>query len=119
MADTTELMLERFRPLIEQALAHTNGACTWEMLAEEVRTGRAFLMISPSGRSVAVLQPVRDLHIYAASGDMSELMAMETDATERAKTAAFDRMTLIGRKGWERVLGSRGWKSEAGLVKEL
>ena len=119
VANPSELMLEQFRPLIEAALDHTNGAQTWDMLAEEVREGRAFLMISPSGQSVSVLQPVHDLHVWTASGNMEELMMMEAGATERAINAGFDRMTLKGRDGWERTLRTRGWKPYTGLVKEL
>jgi len=112
-------MLEQYRPLIEQALAHTDGACTWDMLAEEVNAGRAFLMISPSGKSVAVLQPVCTMHIFTASGDMSELMDMEAEATRRATEGGFDTMTLRGRAGWERALKPRGWKRQDGLMKDL
>ena len=119
MADATDLMLERFRPLIEQALAHTGGACTWEMLAEEVRTGRAFLLPSVSGKTVVVLQPVRDLHVFTASGDMDELMGMEADVTVMARAAGYDHMTLHGREGWKRALKTRGWKQQVGLAKDL
>lgn len=119
MADTTELMLEKFRPLIEKALAETNGACTWDMVVEEVRAGRAFLVPSISGRTVAVLQPVRDLHVFTASGDLDELMGMEADMTEVARAAGYDHMTLNGREGWKRALKTRGWKQQVGLAKDL
>lgn len=119
LADAARLELEHFRPLIEEALSHTNGAWTWEMLEAEVLEGRAFLMVSASRQSVAVLQPVHDLHIFTASGDMGELMEMEAEATSRAEASAFDRMTLHGREGWGRVLKSRGWKPASGLVKDL
>lgn len=120
MADTAGLSdLERMRPLIEAALEHTGGAWTWDMLAEEVNSGRAFLMISPTGKSVAVLQPVHDMHVFTASGDLTELMKMEAEASERSRAGGFDRMTLVGRDGWERQLKSRGWKAETCLVKEL
>lgn len=115
VADPAEL--ERFRPQIEAALAYTKGEWTWDAVVEEVTSGRAFLMIK--GESVAVLQPVHALHIFTASGDMSDLMAMEEEATRRAKTALFDVMTLRGRDGWERVLQSRGWMKQQGLVKEI
>jgi len=115
----TKDRLEEFRPLIERALERTNGQCTWDQLAEEVREGRAILLPSRSGKSVAVLQIVHDLHVFTASGDLGELMEMEADVTDMAKRQGFDRMTLIGRQGWERVLKYRGWVSECGLVKSL
>jgi len=115
----TKDRLEEFRPLIERALERTNGECTWDQLAHEVREGRAMLLPSKSGNSVAVLQVVHDLHVFTASGDMDELMQMEADVTDMARRQGFDRMTLIGRQGWTRVLGLRGWKPEQSLVKEL
>lgn len=113
------MTLEDYRPLIEKALAHTGGAWTWEQLAEEVNSGRAFLLPSKSGKSVVVLQPVRDLHVFTASGDLGEIMEMEADVAVMASASGYDRMTMIGRAGWERVLRSRGWKPESGLVKGL
>lgn len=115
----SEMTLEDYRPLIEAALAHTGGAWTWEQLAEEVKSGRAFLLPSRSGKSVVVLQPVRDLHVFTASGDLNELMEMEADVAVMASASGYDRMTMIGREGWKRVLRPRGWKPESGLVKDL
>lgn len=111
--------LEQYRPLIEAALAHTGGECTWDYVCEEVLAGRAFLMVSESGKSVAVLQPVYTMHIFTASGDMTELMGMEAEATRRATEGGFDTMTLRGRDGWERALKPRGWKRQDGLIKDL
>jgi hypothetical protein len=111
--------LEQYRPLIEAALAHNGGQSSWESLVEEVTSGRAFLMVHPSGKSVAVLQPIHALHVWTASGDTKEILEMETEAAIRARNSGFDQMTLRGRKGWERVFKSRGWKPEAGLVKDL
>lgn len=119
LADAARLELQHFRPLIEEALAYANGLCTWDELKTEVMDGRAFLIIHPSRKSVCVVQPVHDLHFFTASGDMDDVMEMEAEATRRAKASGFDRMTLIGRKGWQRVLKSRGWKPESGLVKDL
>jgi len=112
-------MIEQYRPLIEAALAHTGGECTWEELRTEVLEGRAFLMVHASGKSVAVLQPVHDLHVFTASGSIPEILEMEAEATGRARESGFDRMTLRGRKGWDRVFKARGWKTESGLVKDL
>lgn len=119
MAYITGVIPEKYRPLIEAALAHTKGECTWDQVVEEVREGRAFLMAHPSGKSVAVLQPVHTLHVWTASGSVGEILEMETEATRKARESSFDTMTLRGRKGWERVFKLRGWKPESGLVKDL
>ena len=112
-------MLDHYRPLIERALARTDGKWTWDALAGEVLSGRAILLPSQSGRSVAVLQPMRDLHVFTASGDLRELLVMEADTANRARAEGYDRMTLIGRAGWDRVLRDRGWRQELSLVRDL
>ena len=119
MPDGSIPRLEDYRPLIERALARTNGAWTWKALAEEVDNRRAFLLPSRSGCSVAVLQPMHDLHVFTASGDLRELLVMEAETAERARASGYDRMTMIGRRQWECVLRPRGWKQEYSLVKGL
>ena len=42
--------LEKYRHLIEAALAHDGGKSTWADVVEEVTAGRAFLMVHPSGK---------------------------------------------------------------------
>lgn len=116
---TLEHKLEQYRPLIEQALAYTDGEWTWDMVCEEVLSGRAFLMPSQSGKTVAIVQPVRSLHVFTASGEMDELMGMEADVSRMARDAGYDNMTVRGREGWERVLQTRGWKRWTGLIREL
>jgi len=111
--------LATYRPLIEKALAHTDGAWTWEALRREVDEGRAFLMVSKSGKSVVVLQPVHDVHVFTASGDLKELMLMEAQVADNARRSGYDRMTMIGRSAWEAVLKRRGWTKEHSLVKAL
>ena len=111
--------LEKYRSLIEAALAYDGGKSTWEDVVEEVTSGRAFLMVHPSGKSVAVLQPIREVHMWAVSGEIGDIFEMEEEAATRARASGFDRMTLAGRKGWERVFKSLGWKPETGLVKDL
>jgi hypothetical protein len=114
-------MLETYRPLIERALSYTGGVDTWDDVCAEVQSGRAMALPSRSGRSIVIAQPMRDLHFAIAAGTMEEIMAIETVLTARARVEGFDRMTLLGRPGWARVLGPRGWKLEPvkALVKEL
>lgn len=107
------------RALIAAAVADTNGAETLEGIEAELEAGRMFLMCSPSGNTIAILQPVHDLHVVGVAGDMDELMTLE----ERVSLSAgkeYQRMTILpSRSGWDRVLKDRGWKTETGLVKDL
>lgn len=107
------------RALIEAAIADTNGAETFENIAEHLNAGRMFLAVSPSGKTIAILQPVHDLHVVGVAGDMSELMQLE-ERVSRAAGTEYDRMTILpSRSGWDHVLDGRGWKTETGLVKDL
>ena len=111
-------MIDR-RALIEAAVADTGGVVTAEHIEAELEAGRMFLAVSPSGGSLAILQPIHDLHVVGVAGDMTEVLYLE----ERVSATAgqqYDRMTILpSRSGWDRVLKDRGWKTESGLVKDL
>ena len=107
------------RALIEAAVADTGGAMTAEHVEAELEAGRMFLAVSPSGESLAILQPVHDLHVVGVAGDMAEVLRLE-QRVSRSAALQFDRMTVLpSRSGWDRVLRDRGWKTESGLVKDL
>ena len=107
------------RALIEAAIADTNGAETVDAIMAELAEGRMFLAVSPSGNTIAILQPVHDLHVVGVAGDMDELMQLE-ERVSRAASNEYQRMTILpSRSGWDRILDGRGWKTETGLVKDL
>lgn len=121
MADSAGLTpdFDAYAPMIGRALAHTGGAETLAGVRAELEAGRAWLLPSLSGRSVTVLQPVHDLHVFVAAGELGELMTMERDVSQWAGRHGFDRMTMRGRSGWQRVLGRRGWAPETCLVRTV
>jgi hypothetical protein len=112
--------IDQFKPLFDATFPSEPEA--FEEIAAEVRAGRAFVMVSPSGKSLIVLQPMRELHCWGALGDMQEIVTLEGEITEKARASGFDRMSILpSRKGWDRVLRDRGWKPETRtpLVKDL
>jgi hypothetical protein len=66
-------------------------------------------------QAAALTEPSRDMHIWAAGGSLKELIEMERDCCNWSRARGFDRMTIDGRKGWERALP--GYR--ALLVKDL
>lgn len=95
---------------------------TFDKIASQVRDRRAYIEFSEDGKSFAILQPVRDLHVWTVGGDMAGIMELEESVSRRAAESGFDRMTALpSRENWDRALRARGWKSEAKtpLVKEL
>lgn len=102
--------------------AFPDEAETFDRIELQVRAGRAFIELSADGRSFAVLQPVRDLHVWTVGGDMAGVMELEASISASAAKKGFDRMTALpSRENWDRALRARGWKPEAKtpLVKEL
>lgn len=102
--------------------AFPDEAETFERIEASVRRGRAFIDLSSDRQSFAVLQPVRDLHVWTVGGTIDGVLELEETVSRRATEGGFDRMTAMpSRNGWDRALVQRGWKSEAALplVKEL
>lgn len=94
----------------------------FDRIAGQVRDGRAFIELSRDGRSFAVLQPVRDLHVWTVGGNMAGVLELEETISATASKKGFDRMTALpSRENWDLALRARGWKPEAKtpLVKEL
>ncbi len=111
--------MDKFRALFSKAFPDEPD--TLARIEAEVSAGRAFIEISSSGTSFAVLQPVRDLHIWTVGGDMAGVLEIEESVTRKA-SAKFDRLTALpSRDNWDRVLADRGWTLEETkpLVKDL
>ena len=109
------------KALIAAAIADTNGVETVEAIEAELEAGRMFLAVSPSGNTIAILQPVHDLHVVGVAGDMDELMQLE-ERVSRAASNEYQRMTILPsrpRETWLRVLEGRNWRTETSMVKDL
>ena len=115
-----EAHIEKCRALFGAAFPGEDE--TFDRICRQVRAGRAFIELSQDGKSFAVLQPVRDLHVWTVGGDMAGVMELEATISASAAKKGFDRMTALpSRENWDRALRARGWKPEAKtpLVKEL
>jgi hypothetical protein len=80
----------------------------------------------PGQRSAIVTEVVRHprktvLHFWLAGGDLQELEAMTVDIERWAREQGCSRVTLAGRRGWERTfLRDRGYSPQwAVMAKEL
>lgn len=82
-----------------------------------IEAGRAGLVMGT--KSATVIRIQKAFHIWLAGGDMPELLQMEEIASDSARAQGCERMTLIGRRGWERALAPRGYVREELLVKDL
>ena len=64
------------------------------------------------------------LHVFLAGGDkgygIKQITDMHDDAMAWGKQQGCDGMTVAGRKGWKKVLQSRGWSEQfTTLLKEF
>lgn len=106
--------LHRCRKWIEDALQYAQGTHTFNDIAAAVLSDR--FQIWPSNNAVVVTEIVvypqlKDLHFFLAGGNLDELKAMRPIIESWGKSVGCTRVSLAGRKGWERTfLKDEGYK---------
>ena len=113
----TELMLERFRPLIEQALAQSDEGFTFEDVADDIRAGRAMLWVGENSVAVTRLRQFSAMHVWLASGDLEDVRHMAVQAEAKAREIGCDAIMGGGRQGWFKAMQPLGWAPY--VMKEL
>lgn len=98
--------LNRCRRWIEDALEYAGGTHTFNDIAAAVLSDR--FQIWPSNNAVVVTEIVvypqlKDLHYFLAGGNLDELKAMRPIIEAWGKEVGCTRVSLAGRKGWERT----------------
>ena len=106
-------VIEANRKHIEAALAYSGGTHNFEDVEAAIIEGK--MQLWPASNSAAVTEIIqyarkRVLNVFLAGGDLQEIMGGLGAATEWAKAQGCESITLYGRKGWERVLDSHGFK---------
>jgi hypothetical protein len=106
--------LERCRPWIEAALVYSGGTHTFDDVADMIKTGRLQLWPAPKGclvTEILVYPRKTVLNVFLGGGDLDQLADMHGDMYLWAKAQGCTAAMIQGRKGWERVLRSYGWKA--------
>ena len=103
---TDEEDLERLRHHVEAALEYSGGTHGIEDIAEGLKTGR--FQLWPGDNSVIVTEIIvyprlKNLHFFLAGGDLDELRLMQPLVESWGKNMGCTRVSLAGRKGWERT----------------
>jgi len=114
----------RLRKHIEAALEYSAGTHTIDDVAEGVVKGN---FQSWEGKEsiiiteIVVYPRLKDLHFFLAGGDLDEISLMEPIVTAWGKSLGCTRVSLAGRKGWQKsFLKERGYEPKwAVLSKEL
>ena len=105
---------ERLRHHVAAALEYSGGTHKIEDIAEGLKAG--WFQLWP-GRDSAVVTEIivypqlKDLHYFLAGGDLDELRLMRPIIESWGKEIGCSRVSLAGRKGWERTfLKSEGYE---------
>ena len=97
---------ERLRHHVAAALEYSGGTHKVEDIAEGIR--REQFQLWPGRNSVVVTEIIvypqlKDLHFFLAGGDLDELRMMRPIIESWGKEIGCSRVSLAGRKGWERT----------------
>ena len=119
--------LIRCRDWIQSALEKGGDTHDFKHIVDGVQSGHMQLWFGVNGCAVTeiIVYPNKKvLHVFLAGGDqghgIEQITDMHDDAVEWGKAQGCDGMTIAGRKGWQRVLESRGWRQQfTTLVKEF
>ena len=122
---TEELM--RGKVWIESALKKGGETHDFKDIVDGVLSGHMQLWMGANGCAVTevIVYPNKKvLHVFLAGGDkgygIKQITDMHDDAMAWGKLQGCDGMTVAGRKGWKKVLESRGWSEQfTTLLKEF
>ena len=98
--------INRCRQWIDAALEYSGGTHTLDDIAAGIMSNRFQLWPGQSSAVVTeiiVYPQLKDLHFFLAGGDLDELKHMRPHIEAWGKSVGCTRVTLAGRKGWERT----------------
>ena len=105
--------LKRCREWIEGALRYSGDTHTFADIVEALSTGKMQLWAASEGCHITEIQRYpkkKVLHGFLAGGKLDQLVEMQSDMFKWGKAQGCVAASIAGRKGWERVLKSSGWK---------
>ena len=113
-------ILERLRDKVQHALDHAGNTHQIEDLIDGVVEGLFQVWYHPRAlvlTQIVNLPRAKICNFFIAAGDKKVILEMLLPSVESwAKEQGCDRVTLIGRDGWQRELRNRGWQNRAALV---
>lgn len=106
--------LEPYAEDLQKALDLGGEAYTIQDIEDMIATGKAQMW--PGETSIIITEIInypraKHLHLFLAGGNLDELESMLPEIIEWGKTQNCDRVSLSGRRGWERsFLREMGFK---------
>ena len=105
--------LERCKPWIEAALEYCNGTYLWEDVVQNIAEGKMQFWPAPRGcmvTEIVVYPRKKVLNIFLAGGELDQILDMNDDVREWAKSHGCEAAIISGRIGWKKPLIPEGWK---------
>lgn len=117
--------LTRFSHNIEEALEYAEGTHTLDDVVQMVLSGQ--LLFLPFERSFLITEVItypryKVLNVFLGGGDLDEIATdkMQDLVLNMARHAGCSKITMSGRRGWEKPLRNLGWRnSHVTLVCEV
>ena len=119
------LQLLECQKWIQSALGKGGDTHDFKDIVDGVLSGHMQLWVGSNGCAITeiVVYPNKKvLHVFLAGGDKGHGIKQITDMHDDTwgKAQGCDGMTIAGRKGWKKVLESRGWSEQnTTLLKEF
>ena len=107
--------LERCRQWIEAALEYTGGTHEFEDIVDSISKGHMQLWPAPRGcivTEIVVYPRKKVLNIFLAGGELDQILDMDHDVKEWAKSHGCTAATMTGRMGWKKPLAPLNWKQQ-------
>lgn len=118
MMESPSQAWSRCEPWIAAALAREPGETrSIADVRAEVEAGKAWFMPGPN--AAAVLRVTKRAHVWLAGGSLAEIVNRLPETERWAVNQGCERLSLVGRKGWNRVLAPYGFEPQTMLVKDL
>lgn len=105
--------LERCKPWIEAALVYCNGTHEWDDIVAGIASSKMQLWAAPRGcivTEIVVYPRKKVINIFLAGGELDQIMDMEHDIGQWAKSHGCTGGMMTGRLGWKKPLTENGWK---------
>lgn len=107
--------MDKFRPDLEAAMSHNGGTHTFDDLTSMVMQGRLRLWVTE--KSIALTEVIeyprqKHYHVFAAGGDLDDIVATIPQIEQAARDAGCCKLTLSGRRGWVKALAPQGWTEQ-------
>lgn len=94
------------RPFIEAALEYSHGTHTFDDVVRDLDNGHMQLWCTDRAAVVTEIHQtprVKSCHVFLAGGDLDEIARIQEPLEGWARSIGCTRMTLAGRRGWERT----------------